>query len=341
MSVGDAGVVTPVRASAAAGSHLLEVRDLAVRFDVGDEAVRAVDGVSFTLAAGEALAIVGESGSGKSATVLSLLGLLPTPPAHVVAGTARFAGRDLLSLPRSELRQIRGRQIAMVFQDPATSLNPVLTIGTQLAEGMRTHLGATAAAARARTAELLTLVGLPGEHRLRAYPHELSGGQRQRVMVAMALACEPSLLIADEPTTALDVTVQAQIADLLTRLQRTLGMALVWITHDLALAAACADTVAVMYAGRFVEVAPVAALFRHPRHPYALGLLRAAPRWDAPRGDRLQAVPGAPPDLRSRPKGCAFAPRCGYAVERCRAEDPPLQDAGPAHRAACWRWEEL
>src|SRR5262249_13043944 len=193
--------------------------------------------------------------------------------------------------------------------DPATSLNPVLTIGTQLAEGMRTHLGASTAAARARAAELLATVALPGEHRQRAYPHELSGGQRQRVMIAMALACEPSLLIADGPTTALDVTVQAQIVDLLTRLQRTLGMSLVWITHDLALAAACADTVAVMYAGRFVEVAPVAELFRRPRHPYSLGLLRAAPRWDAPRGERLRAVPGAPPDLRCRPRGCAFAPR--------------------------------
>jgi oligopeptide/dipeptide ABC transporter ATP-binding protein len=341
MSVGDAAAIPPDRPSAAGGSHLLEVRDLAVRFDVGDDVVRAVDGVSFTLGAGEALAIVGESGPGKSATVLSLLGLLPTPPARVVGGTAHFGGRDLLSLSRSELRRVRGRQIAMVFQDPATSLNPVLTIGTQLAEGMRTHLGATASAARARAAELLTRVGLPGEHRQRAYPHELSGGQRQRVMIAMALACEPSLLIADEPTTALDVTVQAQIVDLLTRLQRTLGMGLVWITHDLALAAGCADTVAVMYAGRFVELAPVAALFQRPRHPYTLGLLRAAPRWDAPRGERLLAVPGAPPDLRTRPRGCAFAPRCGYAVERCRAEDPPLRDVGPAHRAACWRWDEL
>jgi len=332
---------SPRPESANDAPRLLEVHDLAVRFDVGPEVVRAVDGVSFTLAAGEALAIVGESGSGKSATVLGLLGLLPTPPARVVGGTALFGGRDLLSLSPSELRRVRGRRIAMVFQDPATSLNPVLTIGTQLTEGMRTHLGASAADARARAAALLATVGLAGEHRLRAYPHELSGGQRQRVMIAMALACEPSLLIADEPTTALDVTVQAQIVDLLTRLQRTLGMGLVWITHDLALAAACADTMAVMYAGRFVEVAPVAELLRRPRHPYTLGLLQAAPRWDAPRGERLRAVPGAPPDLRCRPRGCAFAPRCGYAVDRCRAEDPPLQDVGPGHRSACWRWDEL
>jgi oligopeptide transport system ATP-binding protein len=324
------------------GAHLLEVRDLVIQFDAGPDVVRAVNGISYALDRGEALAIVGESGSGKSASVLGLMGLLPSPPARVEGGRALFGGRDLLSLASSELRRVRGREIAMVFQDPATSLNPVLSVGYQLAEGLREHTGSSAAAARDRAAELLDQVGIPGgERRLAAYPHELSGGQRQRVMIAMALACRPSLLIADEPTTALDATVQAQIADLLTRLQETLGMALVWITHDLALAAGRVHRVAVMYAGRFVEEAPVGELFRRPRHPYTLGLLRALPRWDAGPKGRLAPIPGSPPDLRQALRSCPFAPRCPFVVERCRQEDPPLLSVGPGHRSACWRSEDL
>ncbi len=322
-------------------THLLEVRNLATRFSSEHGVVRAVNGISYTLDQGEALGIVGESGSGKSVSALSLLRLVPEPPARV-EGRVLLEGRDLLELPAHELRRVRGRGIAMVFQDPATSLNPVLTVGDQVGEGLREHLGMSRAAARRRASELFDLVGLPGaKDRLSAYPHELSGGQRQRVMIAMALAGRPCVLIADEPTTALDVTIQAQIVDLVKRLQKTLGMALVWITHDLALAAGLSDEIAVMYAGSIVEQAPAGEVLRRPRHPYTSGLLRAMPRGGGAGRERLVAIPGAPPDLRQDFHGCPFAPRCSLVEQRCEREKPPLLEVGPGHRSACWRWEDL
>lgn len=322
-------------------THLFEVRDLVTRFHTDQGVVRAVSGISYTLNEGEALGIVGESGSGKSVGALSILGLVD-PPGRVEGGLALLEGRDLLSLPASELRRVRGRHIAMVFQDPATSLNPVLSVGYQLTEGLREHLGMSDAVARERAAELLALVGIPGARdRLSDYPHELSGGQRQRIMIAMALACRPSVLIADEPTTALDVTIQAQIVELVKRLQKTLGMAIVWITHDLALLAGLVDKAAVMYAGRIVEQAPVHDLFRKPRHPYTRGLLAAMPRWEGPSQERLASIPGTPPDLREDFRSCPFAPRCPHVVDRCRQENPPLLATGPRHQSACWRWEEI
>ncbi len=309
----------------------------------GGGVVSAVNGVSFQVARGESLALVGESGSGKSMCVLSILGLVPKP-GRVTSGEARLGGRDLVSLPASELRKVRGREIGMVFQDPATSLNPVLTIGRQVTEGLRAHFEMSEAARRSRAIELLSLVGIPdAEDRLASYPHEFSGGQRQRILIAMAIACEPSLLIADEPTTALDATIQAQIVGLLKDLQKRLGMAILWITHDLALVAGLAERVAVMYAGSMVETASTRDLFKRPRHPYTLGLLRAMPRTDARHdgGESLVPIPGAPPDLRGELVGCAFAPRCSRVIERCRTERPPLLPVGPGHEAACFRSEEL
>ena len=326
------------------GPPLLEVRGLTTRIPVeGGGAVNAVNGVSFRVVRGESLALVGESGSGKSISVLSILGLLPNP-GRVTAGEARFEGRDLLALSANELRQVRGRRIGIVFQDPATSLNPVLAIGRQLTEGLREHFQMTDAARRARAIELLSLVGIPdAKDRLASYPHEFSGGQRQRILIAMAIACEPSLLIADEPTTALDATIQAQIVELLKGLQKRLGMAILWITHDLALVAGLVERVAVMYAGSIVETASVRDLFNHPRHPYTLGLLRAMPRTDARHdgGKSLVPIPGSPPDLREAIVGCAFAPRCPLAIERCRAGRPPLTAVGPGHETACFRSEEV
>ena len=254
-----------------------------------------------------------------------------------------FGGRDLLALPSNDLRRVRGRQIGMVFQDPSTSVNPVLTIGRQITEGLREHFQMTSAARRARAVELLDLVGIPdGKMRLDHYPHEFSGGQRQRILIAMAVACEPSLLIADEPTTALDATVQAQIVELLKDLQNRLGMAILWITHDLALVAGLVDRVAVMYAGSIVEQAPVRDLFKHPRHPYTLGLLKAMPLTDArhAKSQSLISIPGSPPDLSEETNGCAFAPRCSQVIDRCRAERPFLRSVGAAHEAACLRSEE-
>ena len=319
---------------------LLEVRGLQVRFDSDAGIVRAVNDVSYVLEAGRSLALVGESGSGKSASVLALLGLLP-PGGSVAGGSARFERLELLSLPASELRQLRGRRIGIVFQDPSTSLNPVLTIGCQLGEGMRQHLGLGAGAARERAITLLTRVGIPApEARLGDYPHQFSGGQRQRVVIAMALACQPSLLIADEPTTALDVTVQAQIVELLRSLRESQAMALLWITHDLGLAATLADSVAVMYAGYVVERAPARDLFAAPRHPYTAGLLEALPGRARGRGG-LAAIPGAPPDLRQDFRACPFAPRCPYVVDRCRQENPPLLSVAPGRESACWRWQDL
>ncbi|MEO8359403.1 MAG: ABC transporter ATP-binding protein [Vicinamibacteria bacterium] len=323
---------------------LLEVKDLVTRIPLEDGGtIQAVNGVSFSIARGASMALVGESGSGKSMTVLSLMGLLPRP-GRVMSGHALLDGRDLLALPAVELRRIRGREIGMVFQDPATSLNPVLTVGQQLTEGLRAHLAMSKAARLARAVELLGLVGISGgEERLKSFPHEFSGGQRQRILIAMAIACEPRLLIADEPTTALDATIQAQIVELLKGLQRRLSMAILWITHDLALVAGLVDRVAVMYAGSIVEEAAVRDLFGRPRHPYTLGLLRAIPRADARHtgSERLVSIPGSPPDLRDLGPGCAFAPRCSMVLERCRSERPQLAPVAPGHQTACFRAGEL
>ncbi len=318
---------------------LLEVDKLVTSFHTGQGVVRAVRGISWELDEGGALAIVGESGSGKTVGALSVVRLVPEP-GRIEGGRVRLGERDLLSLGEAEMRAVRGGEIGMIFQDPMTSLNPVLTIGRQLTEATRLHLGLSRAAAAELAVETLELVRIPrARERLTEHPHQLSGGQRQRVMIAMALACRPSVLIADEPTTALDVTIQAQIVELVRDLRARLGMAVLWITHDLALVAGFVDAVAVMYAGRIVERAPVAALFRSPRHPYTMGLLRSLPRL----GDRgrLSSIPGAPPDPREEAAGCSFAPRCPFAVERCRTEVPPEMEVGEGHGSACWRWEAL
>lgn len=319
---------------------LLSVRDLKTQFSTPEGTVQAVNGVSFEVTAGETLGIVGESGSGKSVTMLSLLGLIASPPGRVTGGTAHFDGVDLLQLSERSLRDIRGRRIGLVFQDPMTALNPVLTVGRQLTEGLRRHLKLDRDAAHQRAIAWLDRVGIPsGAERLGQYPHQFSGGMRQRLAIAMALACEPDLLIADEPTTALDVTVQAQIVELVQELQRDLGMATLWITHDLALLAGLADRVVVMYAGQVVEVAQRDDLYRAPRHPYTIGLLNSLPRLDRPR-DRLIAIPGFPPDLIAYPQGCPFAARCPVARDRCHQERPPLETKsdrhGNIHQAACW-----
>ncbi len=318
---------------------LLRVRDLKTYFvtERGSGTARAVDGVSFELYPGETLGIVGESGSGKTVTSLSVLRLIPEPPGHIRPGSyIEFEGRNLLTLAPAELRAIRGNQIAMIFQEPMTSLNPVFTVGDQIAEAAIIHQGLSRKAARARAIEMLTLVGIPDPaERVDHYPHQLSGGMRQRVMIAMALVCHPKVLIADEPTTALDVTIQAQILELLERLQRELGMAIMLITHDLGVVAGTADRVVVMYAGQVVETATTAELFARPRHPYTEGLLAAVPRVDTPR-ERLRAIPGAVPAATDWPAGCRFHPRCPYAWDKCRTAEPPLLDAGPAHQARCW-----
>ena len=333
---------TPPRPPPASRTPVLEVRDLVTRFHTDQGVVHAVNGISYSLNAGEALAIVGESGSGKTVAALSVMGLVPQPPGRIEGGTAILGGRDLMKLSPAEWRKVRGREIAMVFQDPMTSLNPVLTLGYQLTEGLRRHLGLSRASAGERALELLALVGIPNPRdRMSDYPHRLSGGQRQRVMIAMALSCNPSVLIADEPTTALDVTIQAQIVDLVKELQAKLGMAMIWITHDLALVAGLAHRVAVMYAGFIVEEAPVRDLYAWPRHPYTLGLLRSMPRVDGTAGGRLASIEGQPPELGKPFESCPFAPRCVHAVEKCRAERPPLMVSGPGHHIACWRWEEV
>lgn len=319
---------------------VLSVRGLVTRFPTRQGTVHAVNGISFDLAAGGSLAIVGESGCGKTVAALSLLGLVP-PPGRVVAGEVVLNGRDVLALPPRAWPEVRGREIAMVFQDPMTSLNPVLTVGRQLTEGLVRHRGLSAGEARAEAAELLRLVGIPDARaRLEDHPHRLSGGQRQRVMIAMALACRPAVLVADEPTTALDVTIQAQIVALVKALQARLGMAILWITHDLALAAGLVERVAVMYAGSFVEQAPVRELFARPRHPYTAALLRSLPAADRA-GRRLAAIEGRPPDLLEAPSACAFAPRCPLAIAPCREGVPPLAEVAPGHATACLRWEEV
>ncbi|MHB2210134.1 ABC transporter ATP-binding protein [Methylobacterium sp. CM6257] len=320
---------------------LLEVRDLAVAFDTDGGAVHAVNGVSYTLHEGETLGIVGESGSGKSVHVLAMLGLIPRPPGRITGGQVRFEGRDLLTLKERELRKIRGGAIGFVFQDPMSSLNPGMTVAAQIIEPLRIHLGLDARAARARAKELLDLVRIPNAAgRLDQYPHEFSGGQRQRVMIAIGLSCRPKLLIADEATTALDVTVQAEIVALVQDLKRELGMAIVWITHDLGVVAGISDTVQVMYAGRILERGPVDDIFSDPRNAYTLGLLRSLPDLGGGRaGRRLHQIEGAPPDMRHPLTGDPFAPRNAYATPRCRAEMPPLAQApgaAPGHLVAAW-----
>ncbi|WP_426753066.1 ABC transporter ATP-binding protein [Myxococcus sp. Y35] len=319
---------------------LLDVRGLTAELSLETGRVRAVDGVSFSLPPGGTLGVVGESGCGKSLTALSLLRLAPAPPVRVVGGEVRFQGRDLLALPEPELRQVRGRQAAMIFQEPMTSLNPVFTVGEQIAEGVRLHLGASRAQARERAVEMLRQVGIPAPgERVDAYPHQLSGGMRQRVMIAMALACDPALLIADEPTTALDVTIQAQILDLLRRLQAERGMAVLLITHDLGVVAESCDAVVVMYAGRVVERAPVHALFARPAHPYTAGLLRSIPSRRGAHApatrERLRAIPGMVPPLRSLPSGCAFRERCERALDVCAHVTPALTSPRAGQLAAC------
>jgi oligopeptide/dipeptide ABC transporter ATP-binding protein len=323
---------------------LLRVRDLQTYFvtDRGGGTARAVDGVSFDLYPGETLGIVGESGSGKTVTSLSILRLIPEPPGHIRPGSfIEFEGRNLLTLAPKELRAVRGDRIAMIFQEPMTSLNPVLTIGDQVGEAAIVHQGLSRHAARTKAIEMLRQVGIPDpEQRVDDYPHQLSGGMRQRVMIAMALICHPQILIADEPTTALDVTIQAQILELLSRLQDELGMAIMLITHDLGVVAGTADRVVVMYAGQVVETAATTDLFAHPAHPYTEGLLASIPRLDRPR-DRLQGIPGAIPPATAWPSGCRFHPRCPYAWTRCRTEEPPLLEAdGAGHSARCWLIQE-
>ena len=322
---------------------LLEVKDLRTEFRSGGSVFAAVDGVSFTLSPGETLGIVGESGCGKSVTSLSIMRLVPNPPGRIAAGKITYEGRNLLDLPESEMQAVRGDAISMIFQEPMTSLNPVQTVGEQIIEAVRLHRAVSAAEARARALEMLQLVKIPSPGtRLDEYPHQLSGGMRQRAMIAMALACDPKILIADEPTTALDVTIQAQILELIVELQREFSAAVILITHDLGVIAETAHRVIVMYAGRKVEEAEVGQLFARPLHPYTSGLLASIPRLDLMRGevdrktDRLQEIPGIVPPLFDLPEGCAFAPRCSKADDHCRRERPAYEQKRTGHWAACW-----
>jgi oligopeptide transport system ATP-binding protein len=318
---------------------VLEVSGLKTVFRTRDGEVHAVNDVSFEIAPGELLGVVGESGSGKSVTMMSLMGLLPSPPAEVRGGRILFEGRDVRKMSERELRALRGGAIGVVFQDPMTSLNPVFTVGYQIMEPLREHLGLGRRAARARAAELLTLVGIPdAEARLRAFPHQFSGGMRQRVMIAMALACDPKVLIADEPTTALDVTIQAQILAIVRDLRAKLGMGIIWITHDLGLVAGIADRVMVMYGGQIVEHGPVRALFADPRHPYTRALLGTVPSVTGPRERRLRTIEGRPPSLAAAPSACSFAARCPHVFNRCRVENPARRPVGPGHDVACF-WD--
>lgn len=321
---------------------LLQIQDLRTQFSTSAGIVKAVDGVTYDVEEGEIVAVVGESGCGKSVTALSIMRLVAEPAGKIVGGKIMFEGRNLLDLTMDEMRDVKGRDIAMVFQEPMTSLNPVLTIGRQLTETLLRHLDITEEAANARAEELLGLVGMSdAKRRLAQYPHNLSGGMRQRVMIAMALSCEPKLIIADEPTTALDVTIQAQILELMKDLARRLGVALIIITHNLGVVARYANRVNVMYAGRIVERADARELYHNPKHPYTLGLLRSVPRLDQPRGERLAPIVGQPPDLTRLDDGCAFRPRCAFATDRCATSIPPLEDAGGGHLSACWEKENV
>ena len=317
---------------------LLEIRGLKTHFKTDDGWVHAVDGVDLSVDAGETVCLVGESGSGKSVTAMSILKLVPMPPGRIVAGQVLWDGRDLVPLPAAEMQRLRGREIGVVFQEPMTALNPVYTVGEQICEGLRLHEGLSRAAALERAAELLALVHIPmPSRRVHDYPHQFSGGMRQRVMIAMALACKPRLLIADEPTTALDVTIQAQILDLLTELKERLGMAVLLITHAMGVVAEVAQRVVVMYAGQVIEEGSVEEVFERPWHPYTQGLIRSIPRIDADasRGARLASIPGTVPSLVDPPPGCRFAPRCAYARDACTQATPALREVGAGHRVAC------
>ncbi|HXR58945.1 MAG TPA: ABC transporter ATP-binding protein [Burkholderiales bacterium] len=327
---------------------LLKIENLKTHFFTRDGVVRAVDGVSFDVFPGETLAVVGESGCGKSVTALSVLRLIASPPGRVVGGSIKFEDKDLLALREPDMRHLRGNEISMIFQEPMTSLNPVLTVGRQIAEALRIHRGLGRAEAHAGAVEMLRQVDIPEpQRRADEYPHQLSGGMRQRVMIAMALACNPRLLIADEPTTALDVTIQAQILDLMRALKEKTGAAIVLITHDLGVVAEMAQRVVVMYAGRKVEEAPVDSLFARPRHPYTRGLLASIPRLGEAAGEaeagvrRLAEIPGVVPSLKEDIPGCVFAPRCPHATEHCRREYPPLEDKGGGHSVACWEADRI
>ena len=332
------GAPAPLRGTPAAEEPpVLSVEGLETVFDTRDGPVHAVNGVSFHVRRGELLGVVGESGSGKSVTMMSVLDLLPHPPARVTGGRILFNGRDVRKMQGAELRRLRGGEIGFVFQDPMTSLNPVFTVGWQIMEPLRAHMGLSKPAARTRAAELLAMVGIPSpESRLGDYPHQFSGGMRQRVMIAIALACEPQALIADEPTTALDVTIQAQILELMKDLRARTGAAMVWVTHDLGVIAGIADRVMVMYAGQVVEEADVGTLFADPRHPYTQALLETMPSVEGPRARRLRTIPGQPPSLSAPPASCPFAARCRHVFDQCLKELPPLRDVRPGHRARCW-----
>jgi oligopeptide transport system ATP-binding protein len=318
-------------------ASLLQIKELRTHFFTDEGVVRAVDGISYDVQEGETMGLVGESGCGKSVSALSILRLIPSPPGKIVGGEVWFDGEDLLKVDEEEIRHVRGNRIAMIFQEPMTSLNPVLTIGRQITEALELHLKMDRHAADRRAAELLEMVGIPEAHtRLGDYPHQFSGGMRQRVMIAMALSCNPKLLLADEPTTALDVTIQAQILEIMARLSREFGTAVIIITHNLGVVARYANRVNVMYAGKIVEASSARELYAKPRHPYTLGLLRSVPRLDEARRDKLVPIEGLPPDLANIPQGCSFYPRCSYRIERCRQEEPPLMLVDEKHYAACW-----
>ena len=321
---------------------LLEIEGLKTQFFTSAGTVKAVDGVSYTVEQGETVAVVGESGCGKSVTALSILRLIPWPPGRIIDGHIRFDNKDLLSLDEESMREIRGRDIGMIFQEPMTSLNPVLSIGLQLTETLVTHLEITQEAAQRRAVELLEMVGISEPNRrLKQYPHHLSGGMRQRVMIAMALSCEPKLIIADEPTTALDVTIQAQILELMKDLTRKLNVAMIIITHNLGVVARYADRVNVMYAGKIIESGSANDIYHDPKHPYTLALLKSIPRMDQARQAKLDPVEGQPPDLTKLDDGCAFRPRCRYAIDRCNADFPLLEQVGEGHFSACWEKDKL
>ena len=327
------------------GGHmakLLEINNLSTYFFTQDGIVKAVDDISYELQEGEVLGVVGESGCGKSVHALSIMRLVPSPPGRTVAGEVVFEGEDLLNMDDAEMRNIRGNRIAMVFQEPMTSLNPVLTIGRQLTETLELHQNMSGQQARTRAAELLQTVGIPdAERRLVDYPHQFSGGMRQRVMIAMALSCNPRLIIADEPTTALDVTIQAQILELMQQLARDFGTAMIIITHNLGVVARYADNVNVMYAGKIIETGSAEEIYHNPRHPYTLALLNSVPRLDANERIRLDAIEGLPPDLVNLPEGCSFAPRCKFVYEQCMDETPVLTETVQGHHSACWRHSDL
>ena len=333
--------------AAAPAGALLEIDNLQTHFFIPGGVVRAVDGVSYSVATGETLGVVGESGCGKSVTALSILRLVADPPGRIVGGAIRFAGRNLLELSEREMEDVRGNDISMIFQEPMTSLNPLMTVGRQISEAIALHQGLSRRQAMDRAVEMLRRVHIPeAERRVHAYPHQLSGGMRQRAMIAMALSCNPKLLIADEPTTALDVTIQAQILDLMRELQETLGTAIILITHDMGVVAENADRVVVMYAGRKVEEAAADDLFERPAHPYTKGLLGSLPNLEVAahtgsRRPRLTEIKGMVPSLANLPEGCSFAPRCGFATEQCRAAYPPFEEHRPGHRVACWHADRL